>query len=183
MDFMAGPCTLSLNCKVPPHELRKKCPGCQEFIHALCGRVLSADEGAFKEDDVVCLKCDNSKKPARKPLPNTTPGFQPPLFQYGFRRLTKKEVEQKNADRAALFDAVAVKQKQDALREAAKIKAEEAAAAKADAEKYLNMKRQKRFRDRERMKKAQARTVEKEEQSEPLSSLPIALPSKKTKLV
>jgi hypothetical protein len=86
MDFMAGTCTLSLNCKVPTHELRKKCPGCQEFIHALCGRVLSDDEGPFKEDDVVCPKCDNSKKPAGKPLSNTTPGFQLPLFQYGFRR-------------------------------------------------------------------------------------------------
>ena len=55
----------------------------------------------------------------------------------------KKEIEQKNADRAALFDPGAVKQKQDALREGAKIKAEEAAAAKADAEKYRNMKREK----------------------------------------
>ena len=127
--------------------------------------MLSEDEGTFKEDDVVCPKCDNSKKPARKPLPNTTPGFQPPLFQYGFCQLTEKEIEQKNADRAALFDPVAVKQKQDALREAAKIKAEEAA-AKADAEKYLNMKRQQRFRDKERMKKAKDRTEEKEEQSE-----------------
>jgi hypothetical protein len=142
MGFMPGLCNLSVNCKVPRHELRKKC-GCQEFIHALCGRVLSEDEGAFKEDDVVCLKCDNSKNPARKPLPNTTPGFQPPLFQYGFHRLIKKEIEQKNADRAALFDPGAVKQKQDALREGAKIKAEEAAAAKADAEKYRNMKREK----------------------------------------
>jgi hypothetical protein len=69
MDFMTGPCILSLNCKVPTHELRKKCPGCQEFIHALCGRVLSEDEGAFKEDDVVCPTCDNSKMPARKPMP------------------------------------------------------------------------------------------------------------------
>ncbi len=143
--FYGWVCTLFLNCKVPTHELRKKCPGCQEFIHALCGRVLSEDEGAFKEDDVVCPKCDNSKKPARKPLPNTTPGFQPPLFQYGFCRLTEKEIEQKNADKALLFDPVAFKQKQDSLREAAKIKAEEAAAAKADAEKYLNMKWQKRF--------------------------------------
>jgi len=117
MGFMPGLCNLSVNCKVPRHELRKKC-GCQEFIHALCGRVLSEDEGAFKED-------------------------QPPLFQYGFRRLTEKEIEQKNADRAALFDPGAVKQKQDALREGAKIKAEEAAAAKADAEKYRNMKREK----------------------------------------
>jgi hypothetical protein len=34
---------------------------------------------------------------------------------------------------------VAVKEKQDALREASKAKAEEAAAAKADKERYLNM--------------------------------------------
>jgi len=74
---------------VPTHELRKKCPGCEECIHALCGRVLLEDEGSFKEDDVLCPNCDNrkqparhdtskqpvrcdgKKQPARKPLPNT----------------------------------------------------------------------------------------------------------------
>jgi hypothetical protein len=44
-----------------------------------------------------------------------------------------------------------VKGKQDALREASKVKIEEAAAAKADAESYLHMKWQKRFQKRECM--------------------------------
>ena len=140
MDFPTGPCTLSSNCKVPTHELRKKCPGCQGYIHALCGRVLSEDEGKFKEDEVVCPKCDNSKQPPKnheppgitevasqktqkKPLPNTVPECQSRLVQYGFCRLTKEEIQQKNADRAALYDPVAVKEKQDALCEASKVKA------------------------------------------------------------
>ena len=63
------------------------------------------------------------------------------LVQFGFRRLTKEEIQQKTTDRAALYNPVAVKEKQDALREASKVKAEEAAAAKADAARYLNMKR------------------------------------------
>ncbi len=84
------------------------------------------------------------------------PTGQSRLVQFGFRRLTKEEIQQKTTDRAALYNPVAVKEKQDALREASKVKAEEAAAAKADAARYLNMKRQKRFRDRERKKKAMA---------------------------
>jgi len=86
------------------------------------------------------------------------PTGQSRLVQFGFRRLTKEEIQQKTTDRAALYNPVAVKEKQDALREASKVKAEEAAAAKADAARYLNMKRQKRFRDRERKKKAMTRT-------------------------
>ena len=196
MDFPTGPCSLSLNCKVPTHELRKKCPGCQGYIHALCGRVLSEDEGKFKEDEVVCPKCDNSNQPTinheqpkirgsqeieRKPLPKTVQESQSKLFQHGFRKLTKQEIQQKKADRAALYDPVAVKEKQDALREASKAKAEEAAAAKADKERYLNMKRQSRFRMRERMKKAKARTEEKkeDEESTQFSALPFAMHSQR----
>ncbi len=124
------------------------------------GRVLSEDEGKFKEDEVVCPKCDNSNQPTinheqpkikgsqeiqRKPLPKTVPESQSMLFQHGFHKLTKQEIQQKKADRAALYDPVAVKENQDALREASKAKAEEAAASKADKERYLNMKRQNRF--------------------------------------
>jgi len=109
------------------------------------------------------------------------PTGQSRLVQFGFRRLTKEEIQQKTTDRAALYNPVAVKEKQDALREASKVKAEEAAAAKADAARYLNMKRQKRFRDRERKKKAMARTeeIEEEERSAPVASLPIAVHSSK----
>ncbi len=109
------------------------------------------------------------------------PTGQSRLVQFGFRRLTKEEIQQKTTDRAALYNPVAVKEKQDALREASKVKAEEAAAAKADAARYLNMKRQKRFRDRERKKKAMTRTeeIEEEERSAPVASLPIAVHSSK----
>jgi len=68
-EFPTGPSSLSLNCKVPSHQLRKKCPGCQGYIHALCGRVLSEDEGKFKEHEVVCPKCDYSKQPPKNHEP------------------------------------------------------------------------------------------------------------------
>ncbi len=104
--------TIVISSATPTHELQKKCSGCK---------------GLFKEDDVVCPKTDNKKQPAKKSLPNTLPGFQSLLFQYGFHQLQEQEIQQRNADRAALYDPVAVKEKQDALHEATKIKAEEAA--------------------------------------------------------
>ncbi len=35
-SFPVGPCLLASHCFAPTHELRKKCPGCGKYIHALC---------------------------------------------------------------------------------------------------------------------------------------------------
>jgi hypothetical protein len=56
--FPVGPCFLASHCFTPTHELRKNCPGCGKYIHALCGRVLEEDEGLFPADSVVCLGCN-----------------------------------------------------------------------------------------------------------------------------
>jgi len=52
-SFPVGPCLLASHCFAPTHELRKNCPGCGKYIHALCGRVLEEDEGLFPADSVV----------------------------------------------------------------------------------------------------------------------------------
>ena len=52
-SFPVGPCLLASHCFAPTHEVRKKCPGCGKYIHALCGRVLEEDEGLFPADSVV----------------------------------------------------------------------------------------------------------------------------------
>jgi hypothetical protein len=65
-EFPVGPCMLGNHCFAPTHELRKRCPGCNNLIHVLCGRVLEQMEGSkvygkwcwFPADSVVCLACD-----------------------------------------------------------------------------------------------------------------------------
>jgi hypothetical protein len=57
-SFPSGPCCLDKSCLAPQHQLRKHCPGCDGWIHMVCGRVLICDEGDFKEDSVVCPRCD-----------------------------------------------------------------------------------------------------------------------------
>jgi hypothetical protein len=60
-SFPKGRCSLGDLCNFPQHELRKHCPGCDGWIHALCGRVLEEDEAIFKADSVVCPSCDARK--------------------------------------------------------------------------------------------------------------------------
>jgi hypothetical protein len=45
-SFPVGPCLLGKHCFAPTHELRKKCPGCGNNIHVLCGCVLKQMEGS-----------------------------------------------------------------------------------------------------------------------------------------
>ncbi len=65
-DFPTGECGLGKYCLAPHHQLRKKCPGCNNWVHMVCGRVLVNPEGAlidgktawYPADAVVCLSCD-----------------------------------------------------------------------------------------------------------------------------
>jgi hypothetical protein len=57
-SFPSGPWCLDGAGVAPQHQLRKHCPGCKCWIHAVCGHVLICDEGDFKEDDVICPQCD-----------------------------------------------------------------------------------------------------------------------------
>ncbi len=61
-SFPSGRCCLGVDCRAPEHQLRKHCPGCDGWIHMLCGRCLIEDEGEFKEDSVVCPKCDPKQR-------------------------------------------------------------------------------------------------------------------------
>jgi hypothetical protein len=68
-SFPKGQCSLGDSCCVPQHELQKQCPGCNGWIHALCGNVLEEDEGEFSADTVINPSCDptsskNSLDPA-----------------------------------------------------------------------------------------------------------------------
>jgi len=68
-SFPKGQCSLGDSCCVPQHELQKQCPGCNGWIHALCGNVLEEDEGEFSADTVIYPSCDptsskNSLDPA-----------------------------------------------------------------------------------------------------------------------
>jgi len=57
-SFPSRPCCLDEACFAPQHQLRKQCPGCKCWIHAVCDCVLICDEGDFKEEDVICPQCD-----------------------------------------------------------------------------------------------------------------------------
>jgi len=61
-SFLTGCCCLGVDCRAPEHELRKHCPGCDGLIHVLCGYTLIEGEGRFKEDAVVCPRCDPQQK-------------------------------------------------------------------------------------------------------------------------
>jgi hypothetical protein len=65
-SFPVGPCLLGKHCFAPTHELCKKCPGCGNDIHVLCGHVLEQMEGSkvngemkwYPADSALCLACD-----------------------------------------------------------------------------------------------------------------------------
>jgi hypothetical protein len=62
-SFPIGPCLVGKHCFAPTHELHKKCLGCGNNIHVVCGHVFETMEEAtvkgkttwYPADSVVCL--------------------------------------------------------------------------------------------------------------------------------
>jgi hypothetical protein len=94
------------------------------------------------------------------------------------------EIKEKNEKRPAAYDPMETMKKREAQKEAQKQKTEEKAAEKAEMDKYLNRKRQERFREQEHAKKARTAKDEKDDMENKddddhlgytVASLPIAI--------
>ena len=66
-----GRCILNERCRGPKRYFEEQCPGCKNYIHHICGRVLYNDEDGYKEGDVLCPTCDKRFVPALLCLPVT----------------------------------------------------------------------------------------------------------------
>ena len=72
-SFPSGGCCLGVDCHAPKHQLRKHCPGCDGLIHMLCGQCLVEDEGDFKEDSVVCPRCNLKQQQSHPSVGHKSP--------------------------------------------------------------------------------------------------------------
>jgi len=100
-SFATGPCCLAQDCCVPGHEHRKHCPGCNGWIHMLCGQCLIEDEGEYKEDLVICPRCDPKLK-GSEALPRPTAGLKSPCHWHPLYRgppLLEQQATQPAAER------------------------------------------------------------------------------------
>jgi len=87
-SFPCGPCCIGVDCRTPEHQLRKHCPGCNGLIHMLCSRYLLSDEGDFKEDSVLCPRCDPKK---HQPQPSV--GLKSPRQAFNKRPFSTSTLE------------------------------------------------------------------------------------------
>jgi hypothetical protein len=66
-----GRCIRNERFRGPKRSLEQRCPGCKNYIHHSCGRVLFTDEDCYKQGDVLCPSCDSRADPALLCLPVT----------------------------------------------------------------------------------------------------------------
>ena len=104
------------------------------------------------------------------------------LLNFGFRKLSEAEIKRRNEERALAYDPIEVERGRAVKKEVQKLKAEEEAAQKAELARFLSMKRQQRFRERERLKKARDKENHEDgitQQENYVALLPIAVPPQK----
>ena len=104
------------------------------------------------------------------------------LLNFGFRKLSEAEIKRRNEERALAYDPIEVERERAVKKEVQKLIAEEEAAQKAELARFLSMKRQQRFRERERLKKARDKENHEDgitQQENYVASLPIAVPPQK----